>query len=524
MSELHSEVGRALAEAGAKRAFTVPSAHNLEFLEALQAEEIEVIASRCELAAGHMADGHARRSGQPTVLVTSTGPGAGNAVGAFATAAKDCSPLIHATTSNELGDGQTVHRVKEQIGWHQAFGAPLVDLGDQDTQELRHILKSRTGPMTVVVPYRSDRRGALDRRPGATVSDAGALDSDVVPEAVEVGLSPWLATDRRMLWIGGGARAVGSDALVEMAELSGAAVVTSIQAKDLFPYDHPQFVACTLQSAVSRSIARSAGVCLALGSRLTETSTATWTKEFPPLLLRVDNERGAGPDWPGVEVNLIGSDIAGVCDAVRLALATKTAPSFGREAGRTAEVERSRKDRSATEYVLLDAITSHLSAGDTFVCDTTMMAFWAISGSRLPTGSRFLFPGLLSMGFGVPAGVGASWAHPGAQSIVLTGDGSLLSVLPVLDDVARAPGRLSILVMDDDGYGILRPRASEAVARDLCSFGGPDWGTVAASFGLGYEEVGDPRNLADALDRHAGGACLFRINGSGLSMGGWVEA
>ena len=65
------------------------------------------------------------------------------------------------------------------------------------------------------------------------------------------------------------------------------------------------------------------------------------------------------------------------------------------------------------------------------------------------------------MGFGVPAGVGASWARPDGHTIVLTGDGSLLSVLPALDDATRAPGRLSILVMDDDGYGILRPQASE---------------------------------------------------------------
>jgi thiamine pyrophosphate-dependent acetolactate synthase large subunit-like protein len=524
MSDLHAEVGQALAEAGAKRAFTVPSAHNLDFLDALQAAQIEVIASRCELAAGHMADGHARRSGQPTVLVTSTGPGAGNAVGAFATAAKDCSPLIHATTSNEHSGGQTVHRVKEQVGWHQAFGAPLIDLGDSDVQELRRVLKRQTGPVTVVVPYRSDRRGALDSRPGATIGDARADGPDDVTAAVGVGLSPWLASDRRMLWIGGGARVVGPDALVHIAEVSGAAVLTTIQAKDLFPYDHPQFVGCTLQSAVSRSIARSAGVCLALGSRLTETSTAAWTRDFPPLLLRVDTDRGAGPVWPGVEVDLIGSDIAETCDAVRVALATEAAPSFGREAGRTANLERSRKDRTAPEYVLLDGITSHLSEGDTFVCDTTMMAFWAIGGSQLPVGSRFLFPGLLSMGFGVPAGVGASWARSDAHTIVLTGDGSLLSVLPVLEDATRAPGRLSILVMDDDGYGILRPRASESVARDLCTFRGPDWRTLAASFGLTYEEVGDPRNVATALDHHPGGACLFRIDGTGLSMAGWVEA
>ena len=94
----------------------------------------------------------------------------------------------------------------------------------------------------------------------------------------------------------------------------------------------------------------------------------------------MDTDPGAGPAWPGVEVDLIGSDIAETCDAVRVALATEAAPSFGREAGRTASLERSRKDRTTAEYVLLDAITSHLSDGDTFVCDTTMMAFWAIGG------------------------------------------------------------------------------------------------------------------------------------------------
>ena len=152
------------------------------------------------------------------------------------------------------------------------------------------------------------------------------------------------------------------------------------------------------------------------------------------------------------------------------------------------------------------------------------MAFWAIGGARLPAGARFIFPGLLSMGFGVPAAVGAVWARPRSRAVALTGDGSLLSVLPALDDAARAPGRLSIVLMDDDGYGILRPRASASVAGDLCSFEGPDWRGVAASFGIGYEEVGHPGNLAAALDRRADAACLLRIDGSGVARGGWAEA
>jgi thiamine pyrophosphate-dependent acetolactate synthase large subunit-like protein len=523
MGEVHANAALAFTEAGVKRAFTVPSAHNLELLGALQSADIEVIPSRCELSAGHMADGYARRSGQATLLVTSTGPGAGNSVGAFATAAKDCSPLIHVTTSNEYGNAQTVHRVPEQAAWHQAFDAPVIDLGGQDVGHLRQVLKTRVGALTVVIPYRSDRQRGLERRFGETSSESTATAPGADSEDLTAGFSPWLVAARRMLWIGGGARLAGRDILVQLAEASGAAVFTSVQGKDLFPHDHPQFVGCTLQSTLSRSVARTSEVCLALGSRMSETSTATWTQDFPPLLLRVARS-GNNPEWPQTDIRSIGDDVAAACAALLRSLMTQAIPSFGREAGDQALHMRTQQDRSTPQYGLLDAITSHLSTDDTFVCDTTKMAFWAIGGSRLPVGSRFLFPGLLSMGFGVPAGVGACWAAPEAHTIVLTGDGSLLSVLPVLDDVARAPGRISIVLMDDDGYGILRPRASEAVAGDLCTFPGPDWESVASAFGIEYVDVGDPRNLSRALDARRSRPVLLRLDESGLAMDGWTEA
>lgn len=524
MGEVHATAARAFSEAGVKRAFTVASAHNLELLDALESADIEVIPSRCELSAGHMADGHARKSGQATLLVTSTGPGAGNSVGAFATAAKDCSPLIHVTTSNEYANAQTVHRVPEQSDWHQAFDAPMIDLGDQDVGHLRQVLKSRIGALTVVVPYRSDRQRGLERSSGEMSSKSVAVAPSGDSEDLAAALSPWLAATRRLLWIGGGARLAGRDVLIQLAELSGAAVFTSIQGKDLFPHDHPQFVACTLQSNLSRSVARTGEVCLALGSRMSETSTATWTRDFPPLLLRVARS-GDNPEWPQVDIRSVGDDVAALGAALLRSLMTQPIPSFGREAGEQALRMRTQLDRSTPQYGLLEAITSHLSANDTFVCDTTKMAFWAIGGSRLPAGSRFLFPGLLSMGFGVPAGVGACWAAPDAHTIVLTGDGSLLSVLPVLDDVARAPGRISIVLMDDDGYGILRPRATETVAGELCTFPGPDWESVASAFGIEYVDVGDPLDLSRALDdRRTHRPVILRLDGSGLTMGGWTEA
>ena len=125
-----------------------------------------------------------------------------------------------------------------------------------DAQELRRVLKRQTGPVTVVVPTGRIVAGHLIVGRERRSVMLGADGPDDVTAAVGVGLSPWLASDRRMLWIGGRRPHVGGiGRLGNIAEVSGAAVLTTIQAKDLFPDDHPQFVGCTLQSAVSRSIA-----------------------------------------------------------------------------------------------------------------------------------------------------------------------------------------------------------------------------------------------------------------------------
>ena len=516
MGDIHVSVARALVDAGARKAFTVASAHNVDLLDALLAEGVDIVPSRCELTAGHAADGYARTSGEPTLLVTSTGPGAGNAVGAIATAAKDCSDVIHVTTSNEVGLGQAVHTVPEQAGWHRAFDAPLVDVGGEDLDRLVDVLRARTGVMTVVVPFRADRRRPLRYAvPCVVPSDTRNVIGDV---------SPWLRSNRRLLLIGGGARKLGREVLLELVERSGAAVVTTTQGKDLFPSDHSQFLGCTLQSQHTRNLAAQAEVCLAIGSRITDLSTGTWGSPFPPLLLRVA-ESSERPDWPSVVIRDVGTDIGLTLDGVLAALPQGAPPVFGTEIGAQAAGHQRSTDRSGAEYSVIDAVCRGLDKGDTLVCDMTKLSFWVLTAGKIPTGARFLWPGLLSMGFGLPAGVGASHASPRGHVVVLVGDGGLLSVLPALEDAVRVPGRLSIVLIDDNGYGILRPKASREVATGLCSFAGPRWSEIADAFGLSYVDVGDPSDLAAKLASPGADVRLLRVDGDNLAIEhNWMEA
>lgn len=519
--DLNLEIAEGFAQAGVRRAFTVASAHSLKVLDALTQVGIEITPARSELVAGHMADGYARVAGEWTLLVTSTGPGAGNALGAMATAGKDCSKVVHVTTSNQAEDGraQAVHYVPEQGAWLSSNSSPLIDFGGADTQDLLDAFSAAEGPFSVVVPFRLERRTPLMRWiPERPISNGPRLASDL-SEA----LAMWLGAERRLLWIGGGARELGLERLAKFAERSAAAVVTTIQGKDLFPSDHPHFVGCTLQSDAVKQIVQRAEACLALGSRMADLSTANWDPAFPKKLVRVAHS-DEHPPWSGIDHRHVDMDVETAMASIETLLGPSATHSFGRDVGLLAAQGRYQIDRSTPEYQILDAITANLGPDDVLSCDMTKLSFWTIGGLQLPAGARYLFPGLLTMGFGMPSGVGASWARPSSRVIVLTGDGGLLSVLPGIDDARGCPGRLDIVLVDDDGYGLLRPQASDSVAKDLCTFSGPAWEPLISSFGISYVSVSTPDELSEKLAIHSTGPRVLHVDGTKLAMGDWRQA
>jgi len=344
------------------------------------------------------------------------------------------------------------------------------------------------------------------------------------PTLGEGSLEPWLAAATRTLWIGGGARGVGRERLVELAERSGAAVFTSVQGKDLFPERHPQFVACTLNDRELAELGASAEVCLALGSRLTELSCTGWVRPYPRRIVRVAYSDEA-PAFPDTETTVVRADAGAAADVAIDALRSGRAPSsgYGVEVGAKAAAICAARDRSNLEHAYVDAMTSAMRAGDTFVCDMTKLAFWTIGGMVVPDAVRYLFPGLLAMGFGLPAALGASLATPDAHVIALVGDGGLVSILSELDLAAGWPGRVSVVLSDDDGYHILRPNMNDHVGPAVCEFAGPRWQLLASACGAEYAAAADPDALADLLDQPHDGVRILRVDASDVSLS-WRRA
>jgi acetolactate synthase-1/2/3 large subunit len=433
-------------------------------------------------------------------------------VGGFATAAKDGSPVIHVTAANLPRGGQAhgTHTVIDQELWMRSFETPVIDFAHAKPGDLSRALE-RGRAATVVIPVTKDGTGMAVNWSYQPPSTAGLSRAEL-----EATLARWAGSKRRLLWIGGGCRAVGAGRLVRFAEATGCAVVTSTQAKDLFPAAHPQYVGCGW-TARARGVVGAADACLALGTRFTEITTRAWAAPFPQTLVRIGwTHETAG--FAGIEETYIATDVADALDACEALVAAEQAPAFGRDSGDAVRARRAEIERDRVEYKMLDAIDGVLEPGDVLVADMTISSFWAASELDLKPGVRFVWPGLLQIGYGVPAGIGAALARPESNVLVLTGDGSIITTLTELDAGVAAGARLTVLLVDDDGYGMLRPHLGEPLGQTFATFGGPKWSSLAAAFGVDYVDVGnDLDGLRDTLSRRPDALRLVRVDGTGIS-------
>ena len=237
-----------LAASGVTTAFGIVSVHNVPLLDAIgRRNTIRFVPVRGEMGGGHMADAYARVSGGLGVLITSTGPGAANAVPALAEASFAGSPVLHITGQTATAfigrDAGGVHDLPGQramleavcksvyrpVAPEQVFGLLLAAVTDA--------LSARQGPVTVELPTDLQRQAvtrppALDR---LEVRRRVALPLEAELDAA----AEMLAGSRRpMLWLGNGAKAAGAEALA-LLDL-GFGAVSSWNGRGIVPEDHPR--------------------------------------------------------------------------------------------------------------------------------------------------------------------------------------------------------------------------------------------------------------------------------------------
>ncbi|ATJ84348.1 5-guanidino-2-oxopentanoate decarboxylase [Halomonas beimenensis] len=513
---------------GVDTVFGIPGVHTIELYRGLEGGEgsgLRHVTPRHEQGAGFMADGYARATGRPGVCFIITGPGMTNIATAMGQALADSIPMLVISSVNRrdtLGRGQgRLHELPSQqqlLAGVSRFSHTLLDpegLPEVLARAFAVFEGARPGPVHIEIPIDLfDAPVSSPRRWRRSPLAKAAPAPDAIAEA-----AAWLASAERPLVLLGGGCADSPGAARTLVEALDAPAVTTINAKGLLGRDHPLDLGANASLPAVRELAREADVVLAIGTELGETDYDVVFDDGFVLggrLIRMDLD-------PQQLARNQAADLALVADA-GLALESLAARLKGTCLARGGD-ERARTVRQAlgldrdpafSPYVplfdtLREALPEAILVGDS--CATTYAANHLVAQ---PAPRRFFnaSTGYGTLGYGLPAALGASLARPDLPVVALVGDGGVMFTLPELACAVEERLPVVILLWHNQGYEEIRRFMEDAgVTRLGVDIQAPDFLTVAHGFGCLATRVTTPVELAHALaSRPADGPLLIEID------------
>ncbi|MDN5796581.1 MAG: 5-guanidino-2-oxopentanoate decarboxylase [Intrasporangium sp.] len=514
----------ALAAHGVDVAFGIPGTHNLEIYRHLGDHGIRHVSPRHEQGAGYAADGYARSCGRPGVAIVTSGPAVLNATAALGQAYSDSIPILVVSPGlpvrhPALGNG-ILHETKNQgaavasVAAASIRATSVAEIPVAVAQAFAIMRSGRPRPVHLEIPLDVlAEEGEVTIATGATAAPVAAP-----AEAVAAAADLLAGAVRPVLLVGGGARWAAPQVRA-LAERLGAPVVTTTNGKGVLPEDHPLALGAGIHLASVAALVAEADVVVAIGTELAPSDL--WNGPLPITcpVVRVDI------DPVGVVTNLVPGvalvgDAARTLDDVLAALnpdrmplssqpADRSQPADGvdRDAAGTAAQWRSRKDGDAAtegaEWLeIVGALADALPRDAILAGDSAMVCYYgAIANLPAYQPSSFLYPvGFGTLGYGLPAAIGAKVAHPDRPVVALLGDGGVMFTVAELATAAGLGQPLPVVIVDNSGYGEIR---NEMIDRDdpvrAVTFPAPDFAALGRALGCHGVTVTAASSLADAV-------------------------
>nr|WP_298409917.1 5-guanidino-2-oxopentanoate decarboxylase [uncultured Halomonas sp.] len=491
----------------------IPGVHTVQMYRGVATSGIRHVTPRHEQGAGFMADGYARANGKPGVCFIITGPGMTNITTAMAQAYADSIPMLVISSVNPrdqlaLGEGR-LHELPNQqqlVAGLCAFSHTLMD-----AKNLPKVLDrafsvfqgGRPRPVHIEIPLdvivQEVPKELLSHRWRSPTPIAAP--STVVNEALD-----WLQGAKRpWLLVGGGALAAGEQVRA-LAECLGLPVFTTVNAKGLMPAGHPLNMGSTQSYECVLREAPEADVVLAIGTELGETDyDVSFQDRFriAGRLIRVDVEsaqlyRNQAPDLA------IHADAATFIDQL-LERAHQTQTRRAADETGIAKLKQEIDRETPAEWkavsrlmesvyeVLPDAVMVGDSTEPVYVGNMTVQ----------PNTPRRWFnssTGYGTLGYALPAAIGARLARPDLPVLAIVGDGGFLFTLSELATAVEAKVGLIVLLWNNSGYGEIRKYMDDHdVQRVGVDLWMPDFEPITQGFGCRHDHVTGPDGLKELL-------------------------
>ena len=472
----------ALRALGVEVAFGLPGVHNLAAWKGFSGSEVRLVGVRHEQTAGYAADGYARATGRLGVAITTTGPGAANVVTATGEAWACHTPLlviatdIPSTLRREGAYRGVLHETVDQASFFRPVTKATVrvqraaDLYEQVVTAGRLAMRAPRRPVYLEVPT-----DLLSTEVPAPVEVPVPRTTDQRVLRVDDALAALRAAERPLVWAGGGATAAGAAReLTALAERLGAPVLSSYGGRGLVPSDSPAHVALPPHSPEAGALWDDADLVLVVGSDLDAMNTQGFRQPRPPTLVTLDLAEPVNcpPDV------LVRADAR----EALLRLLFELQDDEPRTPWWSPVGER-------PPMPFLDALEAALPADAVLVADMCVAGYWYGGYGRVQQPRGLAYPvGWGTLGFGFPASLGTCLS--GRPTVAVVGDGGFLFGCGDLATAAQERLPVTVVLVDDGGYGMLRydftKDGEEPVGTELEP---PDFVALAQAFRVPAREV-----------------------------------
>lgn len=502
-----------IAGYGVDTVFGIPGTHNLELYRHLPALGIRAVTTRHEQGAGYAADAWAQRrsaAGEvtPGVVITTSGPGLLNALSAGGTAFAESRPMIvlspGVAIGDEFADRGALHETKDQSAAAAAIllWSRRVRSAEEAVEAVHDAFalfrSGRPRPVHIEVPLdvleaETDIDDALlaPREPGKPV----ALDADALQAAAAA-----LQSAARPVIIAGGGAVRASAALTALAELLGAVVLTTLNGKGVVPESHPLSLGSELRLAPAAEIVNASDALLVVGSKLGEAEL--WGNELAPTgaVIRVDIDAAQLDKNLPATIRLQG-DARSTIKALATRIDREPAEPQELDAVRAALVAAAR-EFAPREMAAAEAIAAGIPRAAVVTGDSSQITYYGMTSAmrqNSPASMPYM-PAYATLGYGLPAAIGAKIATPASPVVVVTGDGALMFSVPELATAVEQQLDIAVVVVDNGGYGEIE---QNEVDRGIDPIGvrlhQPDWAMLARAFGASGTRVEDASAVSAAV-------------------------
>ena len=506
-----------LLEHGVTTAFCVPGESYLAVLEALRhhGNAIRLVTHRHESGAALAANGYAKISGRPGIVMVSRGPGATNAAIGVHTATQDSVPvvlLVGQVPSHEIG-----HEAFQEIDYTSFYGrvakaviepASAADVADATARALSVAATGRPGPVVVVLP---ENITLGDAGTPPVAAPVGGLAVRASRHDLERAASMIETADRLLVVAGEMVRHQAAEASLErLASQSGAAVVSAFRCQDCLSNDHEAYVGslATGRASFLDKAWKEADLVVIAGARFDAISSADFRfrEESKPLIVIHPDAATVAALRP--RLGLI-SDVAPALDTMARRLA---GPPPARLAWRNALREAWTRFQEATPATrgrvdmaaIVHRVSRRLASVDHIVTnDAGNFATWVQRHFRYRLPASQAGPMSGAMGYGVPAAIGAALARPAARVVAFVGDGGFMMTGQELTIAVDQALKVTAIVCDNGHYGTILMHQQRFAGPEntiAVALGSPDFQGIGEAYGAPSWRVERTQDFAPAFD------------------------